>query len=130
MTLAFPKQARILRRYEYKSFSRNGKLWIGPSLLIHYRFGNCPAPRLGLTVTKKYGNAVNRNRFKRMLRESFRSLYSYFPKQLEINVKPKHHTVIPTTLLCKIQLQTFIDFLSHNEANHLIQRKPTTSNYQ
>lgn len=130
MTLSFPKKARILRRSEYKSFSRNGKLWIGSFLLIHYRFGKCSAPRLGLTVTKKYGNAVNRNRFKRVLRESFRSLYSVFPKQLEINVKPKHHTIIPTTLLCKIQLQTFIDFLSYNEANHLIQRKPTTSDYQ
>ncbi|MGL4348510.1 MAG: ribonuclease P protein component [Chlamydiales bacterium] len=130
MTLAFPKQARILRRYEYKSFSRNGKLWVGPSLLIHYRFGNCTVPRLGLTVTKKYGNAVSRNRFKRMLRESFRALYAHFPKQLEINIKPKYHTVIPTTLLCKAQLQTFIDFLSHNETNHILQRKPTTSHYQ
>lgn len=130
MTLAFPKQARILQRYEYKSLARNGKSWVGSSLLISYRFGKYTAPRLGLTVTKKYGNAVVRNHFKRILRESFRSLYSRFPKQLEINIKPKYYTKPPTVLLCKTQLQTFIDFLARNETDYILQRKSTTRNYQ
>jgi len=34
---------------------------------------NCGECRLGITVTRKVGNAVRRNRIKRVLREIFRS---------------------------------------------------------
>jgi len=34
--------------------------------------GELPPPRLGVTVTRKVGNAVTRNRIKRWVREAFR----------------------------------------------------------
>lgn len=46
--------------------------------------------RLGVTVTKSYGCAVVRNRFKRVVREGFRSCYSLLPQGTDIIVRPRH----------------------------------------
>jgi ribonuclease P protein component len=70
--LRFPKQLRLLKPAEFRRvldarhivsdrFLRLGGL---PNGLAH--------PRLGLTVSRKVGNAVVRNRWKRVLREAFR----------------------------------------------------------
>jgi len=41
-------------------------------IVLHWRENGLGHPRLGLVVSRKFGNAVARNRFKRRLRELFR----------------------------------------------------------
>jgi ribonuclease P protein component len=68
----FRPQDRIRRRSEYQvSYtrgrripSRNFVLFVAPNALGR--------PRLGLTMTRRLGGAVRRNRAKRLLREIFR----------------------------------------------------------
>lgn len=45
--------------------------------------------RLGILVTKKYGNAVQRNRFKRLVRAALRSLGAELPSGWDILVLPR-----------------------------------------
>jgi len=40
---------------------------------------NCGYPRLGVSVGKKFGNAVKRNRLKRLVREVFRQQKANIP---------------------------------------------------
>src|SRR5215831_681484 len=68
----FPKQARLRKRPEFLSLSRWGKKIYGPHFLIITRPNERGEARLGVTVSSKVGNAVVRNRVKRLLRECFR----------------------------------------------------------
>ena len=48
-----------------------------------------PHPRLGLSVSKKVGNAPTRNRWKRLIREAFRLTRHDLPAGLDLIVIPR-----------------------------------------
>lgn len=52
-------------------------------------------PRLGLVVSKKVGNAVARNRWKRALREAFRLQQHELPQSLDLVVLPRGSATPP-----------------------------------
>lgn len=48
-----------------------------------------PYPRLGLSVSRKVGKAVVRNRWKRLIREAFRLSRSQLPAGVDLIVIPR-----------------------------------------
>jgi len=66
---------RLRRRADFVAVQTNGMKLHGRHILAiaRKRTAAALAGRLGLTVTKKVGNAVVRNRIKRMLREWLRT---------------------------------------------------------
>ena len=67
----FPKAARIRRRREFLSLGRTGEKRRTGNLVFLLRRAS-GQPRLGITVSRKVGDAVTRNRLKRRIREVFR----------------------------------------------------------
>ena len=69
---SFPKRERLLNRKDFVNLNRLGKRYHTKHFLVIVKENETGINRLGVTVTKKTGNAVKRNRVKRLAREFFR----------------------------------------------------------
>lgn len=72
----FARRQRLLRPGEYRRVFARPRRWHHPLLTVLWRPNGLEWARLGLAVPKrKLKTAVARNRFKRLVRESFRQQY-------------------------------------------------------
>lgn len=87
-----PKSSRILKRKQFLYVSRFGSLCYGSQvgfLVSPSRGARCC--KLGITVSKKFGKAHERNHFKRLVREAFRQQRHQLPIcQVVVMPKKKH----------------------------------------
>jgi len=75
----FDKSARLRKREDFTRLSSNASKWVSPNFIILFGdpFDSCI--RLGVTVSKRVGNAVSRNHLKRLIREFYRNNSEKFP---------------------------------------------------
>jgi len=69
---SFTKADRILKRHEYIALSKTGRRIQSEHFIAVFAPNQHGRSRIGITVTKKVGPAVKRNRIKRIVREYFR----------------------------------------------------------
>lgn len=70
MSGCYPKEIRLRKRREYLAVQRGGTTWRSRYFLVVTRSDG--SGRVGITVSKKVGTAVRRNRVKRVVREFVR----------------------------------------------------------
>ncbi len=81
---------RLRKRFEFRRVSDQGRRVHTRSFLVLIARRTLDEPsRLGITVTKQVGNAVRRNRLKRLVREVFRQNRSLFPLEADVVVIAK-----------------------------------------
>lgn len=85
----FTRDDRLRRQADFDRVYK-AKVYAADDVLVVNGVRNDLAhTRLGLSVSRKVGNAVVRNRWKRRIREAFRLQRQTFPAGLDIVVRPK-----------------------------------------
>lgn len=85
----FPRSVRLLKPSEFEAVFKRRTSASDGLVIVYAALGTSEQSRLGLTVSRKCGNAVVRNRWKRSLREAFRLVQHELPRQLDLVVLPR-----------------------------------------
>ncbi len=82
----FTRADRILKHSDFARIAKNGKRLRNKYFIAVFTANRLKKTRLGITVTKKVGNAAVRNRIKRIVRECFRLEKQKYKKSRDINI--------------------------------------------
>lgn len=84
-----PRNHRIRRTADFQRAYRRRCMAGDQTLLVFAHDNGLPHARLGLSVSRKVGNAVQRNRWKRLLREAFRMEQQALPAGIDLVAIPR-----------------------------------------
>lgn len=71
---------------DFRRLYKRGKSAVRGTMVVYVMNGRSKQPRLGITVSKKIGGAVERNRAKRRIREVFRATLPSLKQNIDICV--------------------------------------------
>ena len=83
---------RLRSNRDFKRVYKRGKRFWNHNFTLIVNKNSGLGTRIGFSVTTKYGNAVERNRIKRQLREILRKKYDHLDKNLDMVIIPKKNT--------------------------------------
>jgi ribonuclease P protein component len=87
-----PGRSRLSRSADFDRVFRHGRSHAGRELVLYVfpRGEDEAPPRLGLSVSRKVGGAVDRNLVKRLLREAFALESEHLPSGTDVVVVARH----------------------------------------
>jgi ribonuclease P protein component len=88
-TLRFGRAQKIKKRSEISRLFNSGRRWECSCFVLIYGRNGLGWDRFGVMVSRKHGNAVERNRVKRVFREVFRQHIKHSPPFFDVLIKPR-----------------------------------------
>src|SRR5215213_3111430 len=118
----FPKSHHLRSPKEFDAvYAAKTRESRGP-VTVYARPNDLGHPRLGLSVSRKVGTAVRRNRIRRLLRESFRLMQHDFPRGYDLVIVVRPHE--PLILAEYQKLLTALVVRLHGAWNAKVQSSP------
>ena len=90
---SFPKRHRLRSQNDFDLVYKQDYFAADDVLVIRGRRNGLEFSRIGLSVSRRVGNAVVRNRWKRLIREGFRKQKADLPVGLDLVVRPRKGAV-------------------------------------
>ncbi len=109
MKQKFPKACRLLKSWEFRCVWKMGCKLHTPHFILLKMDNSANSPRLGVTVSKKVGNAVERNRIKRLVRESFRNNLHLINRPVDVSIIAKRGTAALSATQIFSELERLIE---------------------
>ena len=85
-TRGFPPAYRVRKRRDFERAYEEGCKVVRPEFALFARPNGMTQSRLGITTTRRLGNAVIRNRARRLVREAYRTQRDGMPQGLDLVV--------------------------------------------
>lgn len=101
----------LTENHEFKRVYARGKSAVRPTLVAYSIRRSGQRPRIGITASKKIGNAVKRNRARRLLRESARELYPQLKPGFDIVLVSRGKTPFVNCTIVKTELASALEEL-------------------
>jgi len=99
---SFPKTCHLRKSSDFQRVRQGGKRRHSSNFIVVVLHRSNSLTRLGLTVSRKVGGAVQRNRVKRLIREFFRNYFNELPVSVDISIIAKiGATEVNYALICE-----------------------------
>lgn len=86
----FPRDSRLLKHADFQAVYQQGKKHFSGNMIVFYReSGRSAGPRVGFTVGKVLGGAVERNRIRRRMRAAVRRHLAELARPLDVVLHPR-----------------------------------------
>lgn len=90
----FPRTRRLRRQADFDRVFRGNVYAADATLVVQGARTTAGQGRLGISVSRRVGNAVVRNRWKRTVREAYRQQPHRMPSDLDLVVRPRRGAVL------------------------------------
>jgi ribonuclease P protein component len=106
----FPAARRVRKRREFVFIGKQGRFFSANGVTFQWVRTTRPFTRLGVTASTKCGGAVERNKFRRRVKEAFRRSDMFLMQGVDLNVKARASLPMSYSDIC----DAFSRFISNN----------------
>lgn len=92
---------------DFQTLYRRGISFVTPFVVIYIQPNRLGKHRLGITAGKRVGNAVHRNRAKRLIRQAYRELEDELPPYLDL-------VIVARARIWNVNSTRLVNYLQNN----------------
>ena len=104
----------LKKNYEFARVYKRGKYFTSNNLTLYVLNNNKSKKRLGITISKKaYGRSVDRNRIRRLVKESYRSFEEKIMKKSDMVFVIRKNKEIPSFAVINDEIKYLLKQSGH-----------------